>query len=160
MGKGIFLTVLVVIALVAALAVVIINQKSKEIDTERENDGKNLDSNLGSASLREAFLGYRNALEERNLEDFKKYTSSAALNEFSRSVGGELNQDNFDRIASLLAGIYPSAENVEVQNEIISGNSATWQATEKNRPNNKATIKFVKENNVWKVNQETWEETR
>ena len=104
----------------------------------------------------EAFNGYRKAIADRSIDNFKKYVSSKTLDQMKEMYNGDITQEDFNQIASLLETFATAVGDVVIDDEVESGNTATWTVHDKNEPSMQGTINFVKESDGWKMLEESW----
>ena len=107
-------------------------------------------------TLDEVFLGYRKAVGDSNLADFKKYSSFTQVERLEKQLGQPLTQENFKALAATMSAFLPIHDNVKIDNAAVSDAAATWTVSDKTNPNGQGTIEFVKESGIWKLYRETW----
>lgn len=104
----------------------------------------------------EAFEGYRKAIEERDLENFKRYVSSDMISQMEADLGGKLTQEQFNQAAAIIDAFTTPLEDVVVEEETAEGDSATWIVSDKGDSQTTGSVKFIKEADGWKVLKEKW----
>ena len=102
-----------------------------------------------------AFDEYRQAVADRDVEALKRSVADSTLSQMQRYLGPL--EDSADMIFDLLGEYAPSRDDVVVESEKITGDSAEWVVSDKSDPSMSGTVTFFRKDGRWKVVRESWE---
>ncbi len=108
---------------------------------------------------RQAFDAYREAIEEGDLEGFRRYVPREIMQEMDEQIPGGMTDENFKQVFALLSAFMVPAGDILVVDEESSEGSVNWTVSDMNDPKASGRIMFVREDGSWRVLKEEWEST-
>jgi hypothetical protein len=148
-----------IIPILGIVAVLVISGcASTDTAPTGSGDGDGAASAAGTAQTpRHVFEAYRRAIDEGDLEAFKNAIPAEMIETMEAEMPGGMSEETFRQVFGMMKPFMVPVSDVLVEEEKIEGNTANWTVSDKNDPNNRGTISFVKEGGYWKMLKEEWE---
>jgi hypothetical protein len=108
----------------------------------------------GSPTTQAAFEAYRDAIADRDVEALKRSVAASTILQMQTQLGPL--EENADMIFDLLGKYAPTKDDIAVESEDITGDTAVWVISDKSDPSMSGIVTFSLKNGAWKVVKESW----